>query len=79
VAHAFKANQRIHIKAVNSSGLSAPPDYAKGKFGTITQQFVLTHVDTGHPADAGTSPMYYVQVEGGQIELIGEDWLEAEA
>lgn len=73
----YVQNQRVHIKRGGGNPISAPPDSAKGKFGTLAQRYRAGHPSPGVPERTGQ--LWYVEVDGAVTELIGEDWLEPES
>ena len=69
-------NQRIRIKSDNGAH-KEPSREAKGAFGTIAIQSTSDWLGDSGSAYAESPPSYYVELENGDVELIGEEWLEA--
>ena len=71
----YPSYQRVRIK--NGNGGHKPPgDVVKGILGTIVQQCESDWLGSAKSPYAESPRSYYVQIDGGTLELIGEDWLE---
>ena len=73
--NSFTVNQRVRVKATNG-GHRPPPDTAKGATGTILPQIISEWAGTRLAVEPGVPQIYYVEIDEGAIEIIGEDWLE---
>ncbi len=71
----YASDQRVRIKNGNG-GHKPPSDVVKGVLGTIVQQCESDWLGSAKSPHAESPRSYYVQIEGGTLELIGEDWLE---
>lgn len=72
----YAINQRVRIKTNNGTHRE-PPREVKGASGTIAPQCTSDLLRLSNSAYAESSPSYYVEVDGGTVELVGEEWLEA--
>ena len=72
----YSSHQRVRIKNGNG-GHKSPPDVVKGALGTIVQQCESDWLGSANSPYVESPRSYYVQIDEGALELIGEDWLEA--
>ena len=72
----YSVNQRVRIKASDGGGFRPPPDSAKGALGIIAPQLAADWTGTRLAQEPGDLYTYYVTIDGGDTELICEDWLE---
>ena len=76
VPHKFRVYESVQIKTTDGNHLGAPSDAVKGEFGTIIELCVAEEPSPGTPANTSRPPlMYVVEIAGGGIELIGENWI----
>ena len=71
----YALNQRVRIKTDNGPH-KVPPQEAKGALGTIAIQSITDWLESSQIMPAETPRSYYVELEGGDTVLVGEDWLE---
>ena len=71
----FSINQQVQIKRSEGT-YKEPPRDAKGSTGTIAPQCTADWLEAAGSNYAETFPSYYVELENGEVVLIGEDWLE---
>ena len=71
----YRNNQRVRIKTSNGPHKPPPNDH-KGAFATIAEQSTSDWLRAANSIHTETPPSYYIVMDDGSIELIGEDWLE---
>ena len=71
----YASNLRVRIKDGNG-GHKPPGNVFKGALGTIVQQCESDWLGSAKSPYEESPRSYYVQIEEGTLELIGEDWLE---
>ena len=82
VPHTYSIGDLVHVKASNGDHDGQPSNDAKGKFGEILGRYITGGVNPtgGTPVEVEESlPMWWVAIEIGDTEPIGESWLEPEA
>ena len=71
----FALSQQVRIKSDNGPH-KEPPQAAKGALGTIAIQSISDWLESSQIVPAESPRSYYVELEGGDTVLVGEDWLE---
>jgi hypothetical protein len=71
----YSNNQRVRIKTSNGPH-KPPPNDCKGTLATIADQSPSEWLKEADSIHTETPPSYYIVLDDGGIELIGEDWLE---
>ena len=71
----YSINQRIRIKTENGPH-KEPPSDCKGSLGTIAEQSTSDWLGSANSIYVETPHSYYVVIDDGPTEVIGEDWLE---
>ena len=71
----YASFQRVRIKDSNG-GHKPPADAVRGVLGTIVQQCESDWLGSAKSPYEELTRSYYVQIDEGTVELIGEDWLE---
>ena len=74
MAWKFDVGQRVFIKPTNGSH-RPPSSEAKGSYGTIAPQCTADWLIQSQSPYAEKDRTYYVTIEGGATELMGEEWL----
>ena len=72
----FSVNQQVRVKSSARGAYREPPRDAKGALGTIAPQCTADWLEAAGSSYAEKLPSYYVELENGDVALIGEDWLE---
>ena len=72
----YAINQRVRIKT-NDGTHKEPPREVKGASGVIASQSTSDWLGSAQSDYAESPRSYYVEMENGEIEIIGEEWLEA--
>ncbi len=76
VMYNYSVNQRVRVKTSDGGKYRAPSDSVKGALGIIAPQLAADWSGTRLALEADTLYTYYVTIDGGNTELICEDWLE---
>ena len=71
----FSINQQVRVKRADGT-YKEPPRDAKGSIGSIAPQCTADWLEAAGSSYAERFPSYYVELENGDVVLIGEDWLE---
>jgi len=70
----YGVDQRVFIKT-SDGGYRPPSSVAKGSYGIIAPQCMADWLALSNSELADPNRTYYVTIEEGSTELIGEDWL----
>ncbi len=72
----YNITQKVRVKT-NNGVHKPPPNDVKGSVGTIAQQSTSNWLENCEAVPPESPPSYSVDFEGGNTELVGEEWLEA--
>ena len=72
----YAIDQRVRVKTASGGSHRPPPENAKGAIGSIAPQLTQDWTGTPVAVDPGMPDTYYVTIDGGETELISEEWLE---
>ena len=76
MAWKYDVGQRVYIRTAN--GAHRPPSSeAKGSYGVVAPQCTADWLINSNSPYAAKDRTYYVTIESGETELMGEEWLAA--